>query len=314
MNGIAGCNCTGTGLGNTGYPNQKPFGVTTGILMVPILARDGSRNGLDMTSTTFGADILAMINNADASKRAYPYLNLKSVAPVQAEAVFAEDEFGVRSWLRNGIKTITYEQWDVSNQYYDKVDTACVNFGIYEIDNCGNLKGQLEGEMLYPRPMNSKSFNSMFMEPTATTPSKVVFNVDYDKNTSDGDQWMLPASEFGVLNLLQLQGMIDVNLTLVDVVSATEFVVDATFDYGYANERTAWEGATATDFTLYNNTDSAVITKTVAESTTVPGRYTFTVPAVTAADSVSLDAFRAATGNMINGFEGVELTFAYSWT
>lgn len=312
---IAGCACTGAGIGNSGYPSGvKPFGVTAGIYKVPILAGDGSRNGLSLSSTTLGADILAMINNPDPTKRAYPFQDLKSVTPAEEDAVFVTDDRGVRSWLRNGIQMITYSVWGVSEQYYANVNSICVDFGIYEIDNCGNLKGQKEGEYLYPRPMNTQSFNSKFLPQTNEAKSQVVFNVDYDVNTSNGDQWMLPASDF-TFNLLQLKGMIDVAITLVDVVSATSFIVDCEFNYGYANAPLPWTGAVLADFDLYNVTDSAVITPSaVAESATIPGRYTFTVPAVDATDEVTVNAFKAATGNLLNGFEGIELEFIYSWT
>jgi hypothetical protein len=311
MNTIAGCNCTGAGLGNTGYPNVKPFGVTAGIYMVPVIASDGTRNGLDLTSTTLGADFLAMVNNPDSSKRAFPYLDLKNVTPAEEDATFATDDRGIRSWLRNGIQSISYSQWDVSEQYFAKVNTACVDFGIYEVDNCGNLKGQKEGDKFYPRPMNSQSFNVKYMPATNEAKAQVMFNVDYDVNTSNGAQWMLPASDFGDLSLLSLKGMIDVELSLVDIVSLTEFVIDAEFGYGFANNAHVFTGATAADFTVLNLTTNAPITPTVVENAQVKGRYTLTIPAVTSGDVLLVDVYRAATGNLINGFEGVELEFDY---
>jgi hypothetical protein len=139
--------------------------------------------------------------------------------------------------------------------------------------------------------------------------------MDYNLVTSDGDQWMIPASEFGDIKALELKGLIDVRFTLVDVVSATEFVVDAAFDYGSAVNPLPWKGAVVGNFNLYNNTDAASITiSTAAESATTSGRYTFTVPSVTATDSVTLGAFKAATTNLMNGYEGIDLTFIYSWT
>jgi hypothetical protein len=139
--------------------------------------------------------------------------------------------------------------------------------------------------------------------------------MDYDFLTSDANQWMLPAADFGDISLLSLKGMIDVRFTLVDVNSATEVEVDAEFDYGYANNPLPWKGAVEADFAFYNVTDAAAITKTVAESATVPGRYTITAgSAITAADVVTLNAYKAATGNLMNGYEGIESEFIYSWT
>lgn len=312
---IAGCLCTGDRLGNTGFPNVKPFGVTAGIYMVPILAGDGSRNGLDLTSTTLGADLLAMINNVDPSKRAYPYLDLKNVTPTEGDAVYQTADDGQRFKLRNGIQNITFEQWNVTEQYFGKTASACVDFGIYQIDNCGNLKGQKEGENLYPRPMNKASFNSKYIPTSNEAGAKVMFDMDYDFLTSDANQWMLPLADFGDFNPLSLKGLIDVNFTVVDVVSATSLIVDAEFGYGFANALLPWKGAVAADFDMYNNTDSASIAVSAAsESATTPGRYTLTIASTTAGDSVTLSAFKAATANLMNGYEGTPVTFDYDFT
>lgn len=314
---IAGCLCTGNRLGNTGIPNVKPFGVTAGIYMVPISAGDGSRNGLDLSSTTLGADLLAMVNNADPSKRAYPYLDIKNVAPTEGDAVYQTADDGQRFKLRNGIQNITFEVWNVTEQFFGKTSSACVDFGIYQIDNCGNLKGQKEGDMLYPRPMNKASFNSKYIPTSNTAGANVMFDMDYDFLTSDSNQWMLPLSAFSDndVNPLQLRGLIDVSFTIVDVVSATEFIVDVELDYGYANDLLPRTGALLAEFSLFNKTTNlAVVPTTVVESATVPGRYTFTVPAVTTGNTMNIDSFKAATGLLMNGFEGNDLDFIYSWT
>jgi hypothetical protein len=311
---IAGCSCNGY-LGNTGYPNVKPFGVTSGIYMVPLLADDGTRNGIDLTAADLGVELLALVNNVDPSKRAYPFLNLKNVTHTEAEANYETADNGERFKTRDGIKTVSYEVWDVTEQYFNKTAGACVEFGLFLVDNCGNLKGEKSGDTLYPRPVNRASFNSMYIDAVADAGAKVRFEMDYNLVTSDGDQWMIPAAEFGAIKALELKGLIDVRFTLVDVVSATEFVVDAAFDYGSAVNPLAWKGAVNANFNLYNVTDAAGITiTTVAESATVSGRYTFTVPSVTATDVVRLGAFKAATTNLMNGYEGIDLTFIYSWT
>lgn len=311
---IAGCNCSGK-IGNTGFPNVKPFGVVAGLYWVPILADDGTRNGLDLTSANLGSDLLGKVNHVDPSKRWYPFLNLRNVTQVEADPSFETMTNGERFLLRKGIKTVTYQVRDVTEQYYNKVADACVDFGLVRVDVCGNVSGILDGDFLYPRPVNKGSFFSKYMDATDDAAPSVYIEMDYDLVTSDGDQWMIPAADFGSIKPLELKGMIDVVFDIVDVVSGTSLIVDASFDYGYANERLPWRGAVASNVSLYNNTDSASITFTMAESATVPGRYTLTAsPAVTAADSVTISGFKAATGNLMNGYEGAETTFAWSWT
>jgi hypothetical protein len=307
---IAGCNCGGK-LGNTGFPDVKPFGLTVGFVMVPIRAKDGTRNGLDMTSTTLGQDYLDLLNNPDPSKRGYPYLSLVNVTHEEADATFQTFDNGTRTKTRDGIKTIKYEVSGVTNQFYKKTSEACVDFGLYAIDACGNLKGQLEGTDLYPRPVNRGSFNSTFIDAIADAETSVMFEMDYGFTTNDGDQWMVSQSDFiSVVDPLQGLGMIDVQFSNIVVDSATQITFNASFCYGYANAKTPWTGAGQTDFSLTNLTTPAVIAvATAVESLTVPGEYVATFLAQTTSDEVELDAFRASSGSLVNGFEGEEATF-----
>jgi len=305
---IAGCDCGGK-LGNTGFPSVKPFGLTVGFVMVPIRADDGTRNGLDMTNlTTLGQDYLDLLNNPDPSKRGYPYLGLVNVTHEEADATYETFDNGERTKTRDGIKTIKYEVSGVTNQFYKKTSEACVDFGLYAIDGCGNLKGQLEGTNLYPRPVNRGSFNSTFIDAIADATTKVMFEMDYGFVTNDGDQWMVAQSSFTpTIDPLEGLGMIDVQFPTIVVDSATQITVNASFCYGYANAKTPWTGATLADFSLTNITTPAVIAVASAtESLTVPGEYAITFLAQTALDVVELDAFRAASGSLINGYEGEE--------
>lgn len=315
MSQIAGCSCNGR-PGNTGYPKIKAFGVTAGIIMVPLIADDGTRNSIDLASTDFAADILALLNNPDPSKRGYIYGDLKNFVPTEADPTYQTADNGERFKVRDGIKTITFEKWGVSEQFYGKTASACVEFGIYVYDVCGNLKGQKESDKLYPRRVNPNSFNSKFIDATNEVGNGVMFEMDYSLLTNDGDQWMLPFERFAPYALNDLRGMIDVDFTLVSVDSSTEFTFDAAFGYGPADAPTPWQGAALADISLYNVTDAAAVTLTsVTESATVPGRYDVVASApIDATDMVRLDCFRAATGNLSNGYEGDALDFQYSWT
>lgn len=310
----AGCVCTGK-MGNTGSPSVKPFGVPAGLYMVPILANDGTRNGLDLTSATLGADLLEKINHTDPSKRFYPYLGLTGVdlgSPTPKYETLDNDE---RELLSKGIRTVKFDVRSVTEQFYDKTSSACVDFGVIWVDVCGNLKGEKEGENFYPILVNKGSFNSVFVPSTNAASTKVEFEMDYSINVNDGKQWMLSITDFGIFNPLQLKGMIDVNFVIVEVVDGENFTVDAEMDYGFANNPIAWTGAGAANFSLYNNTTAASVTIAAAvESVIVPGRYAIAVTApITDTDSVTLDAFKAATGNLMNGFEGVDNTFVYTY-
>lgn len=305
---IAGCNCKGR-IGNTGYPGVKPFGVTAGLWMMPILANDGTRNSIDLTSNDIAQEIIDAINNPDPSKRLYPFNNLRNVTFDEADPNFETADNGERFKTRNGIKTISFEAWGVNEQFYKKASDNCVNFGVVLVDVCGNVKGQKEGTKLYPRPVNQYSFFAKYMDATSDTGAKVMFSMDYSLITSDGDQWMIPASLIAPYSALDLLGMIDVTFDIT-VNSATEIEFQANYEYGNAVEQLPWRGALLADFALYNQTTQTAVTPSaVVESSVTPGLYTLTLPAQTTGNVVALSAFRAANGNLINGFEGEATTF-----
>jgi len=86
-------------------------------------------------------------------------------------------------------------------------------------------------------------------------------------------------------------------------------------NYGPANNPLPFKGGVAANFAFYNSTDDVAITPTsVGESATVRGRYTAVLPTVTASSVVTIDLFKAATGNNMNGYESNTLEFVYSWT
>ena len=306
----AGCNCNGR-IGNTGYPGVKPFGVTAGLYMMPILANDGTRNGIDLTSNDLGQALLDGINNPDPSKRIYPFNNLRNVTFEEADPNFETADNGERFKTRNGIKTVTFEAWGVNEQFFAKASENCVNFGVFLVDVCGNVKGQLEEalELLAPRPVNQFSFFAKYMDATADTGAKVMFSMDYSLLTSDGGQWMIPDSLLAPLSALELNGLIDVTFD-VTVVSATALSVQANYQYGNAVNRLPWRGGQLADFSLFNlNSQFLVAPTIVTESPLVPGLYSVTIPAQSTGDDLTITAFKAATGNLTNGFEGVPELF-----
>jgi hypothetical protein len=276
---------------------------------MPILASDGTRNGFDLTSTTLPADLLAAINNPDPSKRLYPFNNLRNVTHTEADPNYETADNGERFKTRDGVKTVTFECWGVNEQFYAKVSDNCVNFGIFLVDVCGNMKGQKEGTDLYPRPVNRYSYDAKFMDATADAGTKVMIQMDYSLVTNDGDQWMIPADTFAPYSALELQGMIDVNLD-IEVIASSQITIRASFDYGNAVQQLPWQGALITDFDLFNNSTGIVVAiSSFSENPFEPGTYTVTFPAQTALDQILVNAFKGATGNMLNGFEGKQASF-----
>jgi len=306
----SGCvQCTGT-LKNTGIPSGvKPFGLPKGKGFMSLLAKDGTRNYIDPFSATLEQDILDAVNNPDPSKRLYLFNNINNASAPEADAIFSTTDLNERFKTANGITNVLWEMRGVTEQFFAKVQDQCVDFGEYEFDICSNMKGQLEADnLLYPRPVNKNSYQAKFTGATATEPSMVTFNYDYEYTTSDANQWYIDFSEFGVNPPLQLKSLIDVVLTVTPV-SATDLTVVASFDYGTANQRKPWVGALAADITGANLTTPASFALTSLTPTATDGTYTAVTPAQTTSDDCTLTAFHAATGVLLNGYESAATAY-----
>ena len=158
-----GCNCE-AGLSNTGQPNCVPiFSVTSGLIMVPLKANDGTLNGLDLSaSVPVWSDL---INEADSSKRWFPIGAFENVELPKADSQFEEANSGKMAFLRQGKRSFSGELWseDSTPTLLGKLQlNRCVDFGVYIVDVNGNLIGSKADGYLYPIPVDNPSFDPRF--------------------------------------------------------------------------------------------------------------------------------------------------------
>ena len=228
-----GCNCD-SGLSNSGQPNCVPiFSVTSGLIMVPLKANDGTLNGLDLSaSVPVWSDL---INEADSSKRWFPIGAFENVELPKADSQFEEANSGKMAFLRQGKRSFSGELWseDSTPTLLGKLQlNRCVDFGVYIVDVNGNLIGSKSDGYLYPIPVDNPSFDPRFMFATDSTVQKLMVGFDVDRLFDESTMYMVTPEEAGI-NFNDLDGLVDVNLT-EDSLSATTLVTTATFDYGTA--------------------------------------------------------------------------------
>lgn len=291
-----GCNCA-SGLSNTGRPNCVSLqSVTSKLIMVPLFGADGTANFIDLTlPLPVWSDL---INETDASKRWFPLPNFENVELPKADSQFEEANSGRMVFLRQGKRSFAGELWaeDSTPTLLGKLqNNRCVDFGVYIIDVKGNLVGSKVGAALYPIAVDNPSFNPTFTFATDSTTQKIMLGFDFDRLFDESTMYMITPTEAGV-NFNDLSGLIDVNLTDLTVV-ATSVTFDAVLDYGTALNPIKFSGAISADFSLYNNTTSAVVSVTAVENLPLEGNYTLTYIAQTAADSLTLSIVKT-------GFDG----------
>jgi hypothetical protein len=275
-----GCNCN-AGLSNTGKPGCLPIqSVTSGLIMVPLTAADGTANFIDLDAALpTWADL---INEADASQRWFPLQGFENVELPKADTVFEEANSGRMVFIRQGKRSFAGELWGETPTFYGKLsNNRCVEFGVYIVDVNGNLIGSKIGDGLYPIPVDNQSFNPTYMFATDTTTSKVMVAFDFDRLFDESTMYMITPTEAGQ-NFNDLNGLLDVNFNN-SVVTAGQLVAELVLDYGTALNPIQFTGAVAGDFNITINGVSATFT---GVNETSAGTYDFDFSATTGDDVV----------------------------
>ena len=271
---MAGCNCN-AGLGNTGRPGCVPIqSVTSKLIMVPLTANDGTLNGIDLSAPlpTWNS----LVNEPDASKRWFPLPAFENVELPKAESQFEEANSGRMAFLREGKRSFSGELWgeDSTPTLLGKMKAGrCVNFGVYVVDVTGNLIGSKVNGYLYPIPVDNQSWNPTFMFATDSTVQKIMLTFDFDRLFDDSTMYMITATEAN-LDFNTLTGLIDVNLVETSS-SASQVVLEATFDYGTALNPILLQGVTSTsDWEIFDVTNQLSLGSPTAVSELPAGTYT----------------------------------------
>lgn len=289
---LLGCNCE-AGLSNTGRPNCVPIqSVTSKMILVPKYANDGTLNAIDLTAPLPVWNDL--VNELDVSKRWFPLPVFENVELPKADSQFEEANSGRMVFLRQGKRSFAGELWseDSSPTLLNKLQgNRCVDFGIYIVDVVGNLVGSKVGDFLLPIPVDNPSWDPKYAFATDSTTSKIMLGFDFDRLFNEGTMYMITPTE-AVQNFNDLEGLLDVNMFNLSQVANTSITFDANLDYGTALNPLMFKGATASDFSLYNNTSSSIeVIGGVVENLPTEANYTLSFVFVTG-DSYTLSIVR----------------------
>ncbi len=300
---VAGCGCSDN-IQNTGNSSQKLFKLPTGKYWTPAVNSDGARNGFDLTlsASDLKAAFIAAINHSDPTKRLYPILGITNVLPEETDATYATADTGERTKLFDGIKTVNFQYRDASNQYYEKMQSVCVDFVEFTIDECGSVLGQKEGTTLYGRPVNQASYDAKFMDRTAAETSMIAIQYDYTRQSSDANQWMVTAAELDGFDANSFSGLVGGDVE-VGTIASTSITVAVTKDFGTAVTRQPLLGLTPTDVILYNTTTSSAVVPSAVTANAIAGEYELTIPAQTASDVGTIRILKPSATGLVAGFE-----------
>ncbi len=296
-----GCNCD-MGLSNSGVPACVPIqSVTSTLIMVPLKSNAGVDNAIDLSVAV--PTWSSLVNQSDASQRWFPLPQFENVELPKADSQFEEANSGRKAFLRQGVRSFSGELWadDSSPTLLSKLqNNRCVEFGVYIVDVNGNLVGSKVGDKLYPIAVDNPSFDPKYMFATDSTISKIMVGFDFYRLFDEGTMYMITPEEAGI-NFNDLEGLIDVNFADLTQVANTSVTFNAEFDYGTAYNPIKLKGLVASDFELYNNTNSTSETiGSATENLPLEGNYTIAF-AFVSAESYTLSISK-------DGYDG-EVTF-----
>lgn len=239
-------------------------------------ATDGTRNQIDVTTTLNQAYFDGKVQNADASKRWYPIGGLENVVQERAESITQSYDSGRTIKIQDGIKTFTSLKPEAEYAFLGKLEAFdCQLFDIYLVDIDGNLKGEIsaDGAFLNGMEVASGTWDARYSEATDTKANEIMINFQFAKSVNDSDLRMIVPSEMANVDLLELDGLIDINGVYTSP-TATGVVAALTLDYGTAVTPVKVEGLVTADFPTVTNT-ATLTTYAVSGATEAPaGTYT----------------------------------------
>jgi len=280
------CSC-GVSLQNTGTPGCIPVrGVTKQIILVPIIANDGSYNYIDPSDTLDSAYFTALINQSDDSKRWYPVGPFKNVEGERADPIKESFNDGSSVFIRQGVRSFNGIILKGGPELLNQLNSnRCSSFGAYIVDANGSVTGKVKNDdgFLYPIEIQGASFNGKLVFTTDTTIEKIQLMFEYGVDEKDEDLRTIMATSITGINLANVGGLINTYYKVISA-STTSLVVDIFNKYGDFITGSPVEGLVVNDFVssdsltmakVYDITDDVDITITsIAESNSQAGRYT----------------------------------------
>lgn len=290
------CSC-GVSLQNTGTPGCIPIrDVTKQIILVPLVANDGTENYIDPADTLNSAYFTALFNQSDDSKRWYPVGPFKNVTSERADPIKETFEDGSSVFIRQGVRNFSAMILKGGPELLSQLNSnRCSTFGAYIVDASGSITGKIKNGdgYLYPIEIQAASFNGKLVFTTDTTTEKIMLQYEYGVDEKDEDLRTIMATSITGINLANVKGLVNAYVTVVSC-GQTSLVVKVYNKYGDFISGSPVEGLVVGDFAsstsgtgskIRNTTDGSDVTlSSVTESTSTPGEYTLVYTSQTVSD------------------------------
>ena len=280
---------------------------------------DGTRNSIDVSSGTLGADIVAKLATSTAIvERLFPTTKVRNQTVPRTDTEYETTSNGDKFTLdgQGGIYSFLFEYYEagaafaIARQF---AQMGCTEIDMYLVTIDGNIWGTKTSDTstdLYGYKLSKSTIDSFYSFAVPGNNGKNMFSVDLDAFECVENSYAITAAEMvatGGVSGTEFTPLTAAWQTLTSPLNTTLQTV-VYMSYGSAGTRKPVTGlapgGVATAFTVYDETGAASITPTGAVESP-DGTYLITVPAMTATNIIRVEV--AATG-----FDVVNATVAAS--
>ena len=269
---------------------------------------DGTRNGIDVTSATLGADIVTKVLASTAvAERLFPTLRVQNPTVSRTDTNYETTANGDKFRLdgEGGIYSFLMEYYGADGVFQifrEFKKMGCIDIVMYIASTDGNLwgtKDSITGDTLYGYKLSKETIDSFFMFPVPGAKAKTMLSFDVDRDVCIENSFVITSNEMvdtGGVKSTSLTALVSGFQTLTNPTTST--FQDVVYEgFGTAGVRTPITGLLVGAFTYTDITAGLPGTPlTVSTAVEAPnGTYLITLSApVTTADIIQSEV--SATG------------------
>jgi hypothetical protein len=306
------CSCGDPQMPNLGRPDcvieMKALAFP---VIIPRYKADGvTRNTIDLTSPTIGADIQALIATSTALlERIYPFPRCENVTFERTDTVY-ETAPSTRKYKIvgvGGVRTFKFETWGKNAVHHilrELKKIGCTDVDFFLVDVAGafwGIKDNPTDTIMRGYEMATETFDAFKDYATDTTTQKLMVSWDLDNYECEENSYAITAEELGY-SATSLRG--NVSGYQVNASSPTLTTLQTTIQTGFGSATTpeVIVGLTDANFTILDITAGLpgtplTITPPVVESP--EGTYLITLSApMTSGDNIRIEV--SANGYDVN--------------
>lgn len=261
---------------------------------------DGTRNSIDVSSATLGADIVAKLaTSTDIIERLFPTTKVRNQTVPRTDTEYETTSNGDKFTLdgQGGIYSFLWEYYEAGaafaiSRQFQKM--GCAEIDMYIVDIAGNIWGTKTSDTatdLYGYKLSKSTIENFYSFAVPGNVGKNMFSVDLDAFECVENSYAITSAE--LVDTGGISGTDIVPLTAgyqtLTAVSNTTFQTVVYMSYGSAGTRKPITGlapaSAATNFTAYDETADAAVPLTSAVESP-DGTYLITTTGATTATNI----------------------------